>query len=297
MLSLFAAEAIIVVLIVLIFSGVIKKRKVIKNPDMILKLTAASLDHSAWIRDGKLVLAGEDYKNQKNVDTWSNLQQVAISDHHVVALDAYGDAHAMGDNSSLQCSIDGVEKLSYIAAGAECSVGVREDGSVQVYGVMDETIRKQLEEEKDVWMVAVGDFHCAVLHKDGNVSVFGNNESGQCNTADWKSIQQVAVGYAYTVGLTEDGQIVFTGDESCNPQEFTEWKKISEITAGNSFLVARDKNGDTYATGENKQGECNVNAWKNMISIAAGYDHTIGICDTGEIFATGYNGKGQCDIK
>lgn len=296
-LSLFAAEVIIIVLIAFILSGIVKKGKAIKKSDMISKLTAASLDHSAWIRDGKMVLAGEDYENQKNTDTWSGLQQVAISDHHVVALDAYGNAHAVGDNSSLQCSIDGVKKISYIAAGLECSVGVMEDGSIQVYGVMDETIRKQLEEEKNVWMVAVGDFHCAVLHKNGTVSAFGNNESGQCNTADWKSIQQIAVGHAYTVGLTEEGKIVFTGDESCNPKEFTKWKNISEIAAGNSFFVARDKNGDTYAVGENKQGECNVNAWENIISIAAGYDHTIGISDTGEIFAVGYNGKGQCDIK
>ncbi len=295
--SLFVLETVIAVIIILTFSGVLKKRKVIKNPDMIDKLTSASLDHSAWIREGKLFLAGEEYEDQDATKGWRDLQQVAISDDHVVALDAYGDVHAAGSDSSLQCSIDGLEKVSYIAAGMQCSLAVMEDGTIQVFGVMDGTIRKSLEEEKNVRTVAIGDLHTVVLHTDGTVSAYGDNDSGQCEVSQWNDIQQVDTGYAYTAGLTKDGTIVFAGAENCNPQEFTQWKKITEIAAGNSFLVARDESGETYATGENKQGECNVNAWKNMISIAAGYDHTIGICDTGEIFATGYNGKGQCNIK
>ena len=276
--SLFVLEAVIAVIIILTFSGVLKKRKVIKNPDMIDKLTSASLDHSAWIREGKLFLAGEEYENQDATKDWRDLQQVAISDDHVVALDVYGD-------------------VSYSAAGMQCSLAVMEDGTIQVFGVMDETIRKSLEEEENVRTVAIGDVHTVVLHTDGTVSAYGDNNSGQCEVSQWNDIQQVDTGYAYTAGLTTDGTIVFAGAENCNPREFTQWKKITEIAAGNSFLVARDESGETYATGENKQGECNVNAWKNMISIAAGYDHTIGICDTGEIFATGYNGKGQCNIK
>ncbi len=295
--SLFVLEAVIAVIIILTFSGVLKKRKVIKNPDMIDKLTSASLDHSAWIREGKLFLAGEEYENQDATKDWRDLQQVAISDDHVVALDAYGDVHAAGSDSSLQCRIDGLKKVSYIAAGMQCSLAVMEDGTIQVFGVMDETIRKSLEEEENVRTVAIGDLHTVVLHTDGTVSAYGDNDSGQCEVSQWNDIQQVDTGYAYTAGLTTDGTIVFAGAENCNPREFTQWKRITEIAAGNSFLVARDESGETYATGENKQGECNVNAWKNMISIAAGYDHTIGICDTGEIFATGYNGKGQCNIK
>ena len=295
--SLFVLEAVIAVIIILTFSGVLKKRKVIKNPDMIDKLTSASLDHSAWIREGKLFLAGEEYENQDATKDWRDLQQVAISDDHVVALDAYGDVHAAGSDSSLQCRIDGLEKVWPILP-QECSVLWQLWKTAQFRCLVLWMRRSESPwRRENVRTVAIGDLHTVVLHTDGTVSAYGDNNSGQCEVSKWNDIQQVDTGYAYTAGLTTDGTIVFAGAENCNPQEFTQWKRITEIAAGNSFLVARDESGETYATGENKQGECNVNAWKNMISIAAGYDHTIGICDTGEIFATGYNGKGQCNIK
>ena len=288
----------IAIVICIVCMGVFhfSKSEIVINSDLPTALTAASLDHSAWIKDGRLVLAGEPYEDQDRAEEWKGLVQVAISDDHVVALDAAGTAHAAGTDSSQQCGIDGLQNLTYIAAGMQCSVGILQDGTAQIFGVMDESLRQALEQEKEIQMVSIGDRHVAVLHTDGTVSACGNNDSGQCEVGSWKNVRQIGVGYDYTAGLTTSGEILFAGNDACDPSTAEKWTKIQAIAAGHQYLAALDEEGNTYAAGDNLQGECNVNAWKNVESIAAGYDHTIGISETGELYAVGYNGKGQCEV-
>lgn len=261
-----------------------------------VRLTAASVDHSAWIMNGKLYIAGEPYDGQDTIKTWDHLVQVAISDDHIIALDHNGVAHAAGSNASLQCEINGLENVRYIEAGMNCSVGVMDDGTIQIFGIMDESWREELLREKSVQTVSMGDNHIAVMHDNGTVTAYGNNESGECNVEEWKNIRQIAVGYAFTVGLTEKGRVLFTGDDSYNPNISAAWENISRIEAGSSHTVGIDKNGNVFSAGLNTQGQCNVSTWKKITSIAAGYDHTIGLNENGEAFAVGFNGNGQCDV-
>jgi alpha-tubulin suppressor-like RCC1 family protein len=284
---------IVAALLVILGNGKTKKRR---EELMYERLTAASVDHSAWIRNGTLSVAGEAYENQDEIKKWSNLVQVAISDDHIVALDAEGTVYAVGSNSSMQCEINGMTEVSYIEAGMNCSIAVMEEGTVQVFGIMEENWREELKAEENVSSISMGDNHIAVLHNDGHVTAYGNNESGQCEVKDWKDICQISVGYEFTVGLTKQGRVVFTGNDSYHQNVSVAWENISEIAAGSAYIVGKDKDGKVYAAGLNTQGECNVNAWNSMISIAAGYDHTIGLSKSGEVYAVGFNGSGQCDL-
>lgn len=258
------------------------------------RLVDASMDHSAWIRDGRLKLSGEPYEGQEIAEGWDHLVQAAISDEHVVALDQDGRVYAVGQNANLQCEIDGMEHVRCIDAGMKCSVCVLEDGTVRVFGVLEDTCRRGLEEEENVWSVAVGDRHVVVLHEDGTAAAYGENDKGQCELSGWKTVRQVSAGSAFTVGLTKKGKLLYAGDKGSRPGRA--WKNLWMVDAGGSYIAAVDKDGNAYGAGANTQGQCNVSSWRDICAIAAGYDHTVGMDKNGEIFAVGFNGSGQCDI-
>lgn len=290
---LFAGFVTAVILFVCAVSNFPKKDEIKKENT---RLTAASLNHSAWIRDGKMYAAGEPYINQNITETWSNLIQIAISDNHIIALDRSGTAFAAGSNANLQCEINGLKGVRYIEAGMNCSIGVMDDGTIQVFGIIDEAWRQALQQERDVQAVAIGDNHAAVLHRNGTVSAYGANAKGQCDVEGWTGVCQITVGYNFTAALTEKGKIVITGDEADNFEDVKSWRNISQIEAGAGCLVGVDEDGKVYAAGANNQGECDVNSWTEIISVAGGYDHTIGLSQNGTVYAVGFNGEGQCDV-
>lgn len=292
--SFLFAGVIITVILAVFLANNFPKREEVKKENK--RLTAASLNHSAWIRDGKMYVAGEAYINQNITETWSDLVQIAISDNHIIALDQFGTAYAAGSNTSLQCEINGLTNVSYIEAGMNCSIGVMDDGTIQIFGIMDEAWRQALLQERDVQAVSVGDNHVAVLHRNGTVSAYGANEKGQCDVESWKGVCQITIGYNFTAALTENGEIVITGDEPEGFADVKSWKNISQIEAGVGYLIGVDKDGEVYAAGVNSQGECDVDDWEEIISVAAGYDHTIGLLRNGTAYAVGFNGGGQCDV-
>ena len=260
------------------------------------RLTAASMDHSAWITNGKLHIAGEKYEGQEQAEKWKNLEQVAISDDHLLALDKHGEVYAIGSNSSLQCEINGQKNVIYIETGLQCSIAVMDNGTVKIYGVLDESWQKVLLQEEKVMAVSIGDRHFVVLYTDGKVAAYGDNANGQCDVQQWKDITKVMVGYDFTVGLTKEGNVLFAGNKgNFQDNSLTEWKDITGIAAGSDYIVAVDKFGFVYAAGDNRQGQCDVSNWHQVESIAAGYDHTVALGKNNELLAAGYNGNGQCN--
>lgn len=289
------AAALAVILVILLGIRIFTGKSIQKVEEM--RLTAASMDHSAWIRDGRVNVAGEPYENQDTVKEWTDLVQVSVSDAHIVALDQRGTVHAAGANGSLQCEINGLEDVCYIETGMNCSLGVMNDGSIQVFGILDEVRREALKQEKDAVSVAMGEEHIAILHSDGTVTACGENRNGQCNVRKWKRVCQIAVGNGFTLGLTEKGKVLFAGNVGYNISCFTGMNRFSQIAAGNNSILGIDADGKLWAAGTNLQGECDVEEWKDIISMAAGYDHTIGLCSSGDVYAAGYNGNGQCNVQ
>ena len=260
------------------------------------KLTAASLDHSAWFSDGTLYVSGEEMENIDGTKDWKNIVQIAISDSHVVGLDNRGNVYAAGSDKNSKCEINNLKGVKYIAAGLECSVAVMSEGTVEVFGVLPPEWIEGLRAEKNVKKVDLGDNHVLVLHEDGTVTAYGDNEYGQCDVSVWNHITDIAAGNTFSVAVTESGKVLFCGEDNGRKDTVLGWDKVKEITAGANHVVALRRDGTAVAVGENLQGQCNVQGWANVASVSAGFDHTVGILEDGTRLAIGYNKNGQCDV-
>ena len=259
-------------------------------------LTSASMNHSAWVTDGKVELAGEPFEGQDAVADWSDIAQVSVSDSHVIALDHTGMVYAAGDNSSQQCDVAGQRGILYIEAGMKCSILVTGRGKIRLSGVVSESIRSGLMKERNVSRVDLSDTHAVVLHTDGTAAAYGNSEAGALEVSEWKDLTDICAGHDYTAGLTSDGKVLIAGEDTYGLKEAQNWEGIKQITAGASHIAGLREDGTVAACGKNRLGECEVSDWTGVLSVSAGYDHTIGLSAGNIPVAAGYNGNGQCGI-
>ena len=259
-------------------------------------ICAASMYHSAWIREGKLYIAGEPFENQEAVDSWKRLVQVSVSDNHLVALDHTGQVYAIGNNIAQQCEVDAHQMVVSVAAGLYCTAVVLVDGEVLVYGIMDENERAGLLSETAAAKVVLSEDHAVVLRKDGTAAAYGNNEEGQCKVQDWKNLADIAVGRHYTVGVTKKGEVLFTGADYNGQAQAASWRGITQIAAGTGHVLGLKKDGTVVAAGRNNSQECEVGDWEHIVAVAAGYSHSIGLDENGNFCSVGFNGSGQRDV-
>ena len=134
---------------------------------------------------------------------------IAAGENHVVAIERddsqenwdqiSGNAIAIGDNSYNQLDVAGWDDIEVIAAGANHTVGVREDGTV----------------------VATGD-----------------NTYGQLNVEKWIHCSFIAAGTNHTVAYSEP-RLVAVGDDSYGQLEVTQWQNVVTFAAGANFTVSQ----------------------------------------------------------
>lgn len=253
------------------------------------KITSASTDHFAWIIEGKVFLNGAEIPGQDEAAYWTDLKQVAVADDHIIGLDSQSMAHAVGNNTNLQCGLNEQRGYISIAAGLNCSAAVFFDGTIHTYGTMADEVREALQAETNAKEVDFGEGTVVVLRNDGTVAAAGNNEHGECNVEKWKDIVMIAAGTYCTVGLKKDGTVVIAGDNAYGQKDAEKWSGISYIAAGGRHIVGIKKDGSVVAAGRNDHGECRVDGWKDVVSVAAGYDHTLGLTAAGEVLTAGYD--------
>jgi len=147
---------------------------------------------------------------QLDVDSWTNIIQIAGGWGHTVGLKNDGTVVAVGGNPSGQCDVTGWTNITQVSAGAGHTVGLKSDGTV----------------------VAVGD-----------------NYYGQCNVGSWSGITQVSAGYWYTVGLKFDGTVVAVGDNYYGQRNVGGWTNITQVAAGWGHTVGRKNDGTVVAVG------------------------------------------------
>ena len=270
------------------------EEEIVSVTDVIL--TSASMNHSAWVVDGHVIIAGEPYEGQESTGDWSDIVQVSISEDHVAALNGDGLAYAAGDNASHQCDIDGQKGIVYVEAGMNCTIAVMGNGRAVLYGVAGEKIRNGLLKEKNISRVDISDTHVVILHRDGTAAAYGNTETGACDVSEWKDLVDIRAGHGFSVGLRSDGTMLFTGEDPHGLNEVTGWDGIQQISAGATHIAGIREDGTVIARGKNRQGECDLEDWKEIQSVAAGYDHTVGLTGENIPCAAGYNGSGQLDV-
>jgi hypothetical protein len=192
---------------------------------------------------------------------------------------------------AVQCS-----DVSTIAAGANHTVGLKEDGTVVAVGDPGYD-RLNVSAWTNIRAIAAGKFHTVGLKEDGTVVAVGFSGNDRLNVSTWTNIKAIAAGANYTVGLKEDGTVVAVGyDNYGQRRNVLSWTNIKAIAAGTYHTVGLKEDGTVVAVGFSGSDRLNVSTWTNIKAIAAGANHTVGLREDGTVVAVGYNGFGQLDV-
>ena len=70
---------------------------------------------------------------------------------------------------------------------------------------------RQVDKPARKWAVSAGRLHTVALRDDGTVLAVGDDQFGQCQTADWTDMIAVSAGKYHTVGVRSDGTVRAVG--------------------------------------------------------------------------------------
>lgn len=212
---------------------------------------------------------------------------IAAGAEHTVALYDDGTVQAIGRNDTGACNLSHWRDISAIAAGNGYTLGLRSDGTVVAAGSGYFTPR-EVKHWRDIAAIA------------GGVNIYGLKRDGTVlgGPYDWKNIIAIAAGKHHLVGLKPDSTVVASriGSEDQGQCDVGYWRKITAIAAGQHHTVGLKVNGTVVTTGSNYHGACSTNHWRGITAIAAGDHHTVGLQRDGTVVATGWNLHGQCDL-
>ncbi len=76
-------------------------------------------------------------KGMDQVDSWTNVANLAIGDSHTVALLHDGTVRATGSNSRGQCDVEEWTNVEKIYAGEACTLGIDQDGNLLIAGALN----------------------------------------------------------------------------------------------------------------------------------------------------------------
>ncbi|CAF1394170.1 unnamed protein product [Adineta ricciae] len=188
-----------------------------------------------------------------------------------------------------------------ISMGAEHACALNEDGVVYVWGANDDgqcgqprkddeiKVPKELRLDHSVTAISCGNYHTALVSKDGKLFVFGNNDDrqlgrsvpdsavGPLQVSFTHKVKDVACGHQHTVVLTENGEVYSCGRNdrgqlglgpSVASAESFELipglpKRIQAIAAGEGHTAVLGPRGDIYVFGDGKHGKLGSTTYSN----------------------------------
>ena len=172
-----------------------------------------------------------------------------------------------------------------ISAGAHHMVVVYKNGNVSAYG---NNIDGCCDTDgiDHVIAASAGVTHTVYLREDGTVIARGNNSFGECNVGDWRDIKAVSVGRKFTVGVRYDGTVLHCGMIIRGFEELNFWNDITKISAGNAHIVGLKEGGTAVQAGViNGRITCH----EEIVSVAAGSNETLVITRSGNVRSVAHN--------
>ena len=186
----------------------------LKSDGTVVNASAANISVAGWSNitqiasnailmglksDGTVVYEGtcRNYNNTKDLDfsdinTWTDIVQVATGQHYAVGLKSDGTVVFSGDNQG--------------------------DTRDVIYW-------------KDIISVSCGPFFVLGLTKYGTVVTAGDGSTyGETNVSTWTGIRQVYAGIQWSVGVKEDGTVVTTLTNSAVVENYPEYASVSSWT-------------------------------------------------------------------
>lgn len=174
-----------------------------------------------------------------------------------------------------------------------------------------------------VEQVSLGDYHSAVLGKDGSLWLWGNNRNGQLGNNSFKNsadpvkimtdVEQVSLGDEYSAALKKDGSLWLWGDNSFSKlgNRSTLHSKIplqiitdvKQVSLGGNHSAALKRDGSLWMWGENYRNQLGLGdgidrgapleVMTGVRQVSLGYEHSAVIKSDGSLWLWGNNGDGQ----
>lgn len=259
--------------------------------------------------------------------TINDTYRLDVSDTTIVYIDNAGAIRGSGDNANGQISNLSSSQAIKVAEGANFTIALRADGSLESYGFLGK-YAKELEGLTNIVDIAAGNGHVVAVDNKGKAYAFGDNSYGQCDVSDFSDIIRVYATSTGSILIRRDGKAMYCGtflgssmiknhdyimglDSSENILALIEsgnkiyyyskslvfnsvsgWKDIVDVACGDDFIAGLDKNGKVYIDVDNDVIKSEVESWENIIAIAAGSDYLIGF-DGNEIHGVGKNSYHQ----
>ncbi|KAK3211431.1 hypothetical protein Dsin_016137 [Dipteronia sinensis] len=243
------------------------------------------------------------------------IKQIACGDSHCLAVTMEGEVQSWGRNQNGQLGLGTIEdslvpqkiqafqgvSIKMVAAGAEHTVAVTEDGDLYGWGwgrygnlglgdrndrlVPEKVATVNLQGEKMV-MVACGWRHTISVSASGGLYTYGWSKYGQLGHGDFEDhlfphklealhgsfISQISGGWRHTMALTSDGKLYGWG-----------WNKFGQVGVGDNI----DKCSPAQVKFPNDQ---------KIVQISCGWRHTLAVTERQNVFSWGRGTNGQLGL-
>jgi alpha-tubulin suppressor-like RCC1 family protein len=121
---------------------------------------------------------------QCEVESWTDITQVAAGYAHTVGLKSDMTVVAVGNNDDGQCEVASWTGITQVAAGGYHTVGLKTDKTAVAVGSNDYG-QCDVEGGTNILQVAAGGYHTVGVMTNKTVVAVGSNSSGQCNVNSW----------------------------------------------------------------------------------------------------------------
>ena len=250
--------------------------------------------------DGTVVVAGRDALSE-SVSSWQGVTMLALGSNHILGLTQDGRVLSAGTNQDGCCETGSWGNIVSICARDNLSIGIREDGSVvltgMISGIVTEEEQKTVQEEISSWtnirqIVSYGGFLYG-LKQDGTVLCAGReNESLRQQLAGWNGICSLTAGDGFVAGLREDGRVAAV-QYTINDQraEVSQWKDVVALTGTMYNLAALCRDGSILVTEPGRGGSSTTEellALTDAVQAVWQGDILAVLCRDGTVKSAGY---------
>jgi len=226
----------------------------------------------------------------------SNAAGGATSAVWQVSITLHGEARMWGDDSSGQRN--GLSRndtnLVAVAAGGYHTVGLRENGTVLVWGSNANGQTNAPNGLTNVVAIAGGGGHSLALLENGTVRAWGNNTCGQTNVpTGLTNVTALAAGGPQSLALRQDGSLIAWG---CTPVP-AGVSNIAAMAAGPQNTLGLLSNGTVLAWNGTSSTDLTPPAGlSNVVAVACEYAHALALRKDGTVVAWGQNTYGQTNV-
>lgn len=201
------------------------------------------------------------------------VKSAAVGETHQAFLLEDGTARVFGKNGFGQGEIASWNHIVAVAAGAQHTVGLREDGTV----------------------VATGARRRETGGRTRGVAYF--SYANPCAVEDWTGVTELVCAGDVTLGLCADGSVKAAGSNHYGQCRTDAWRNVVSVATSGKHTVALFADGHVEAVGLNESGECRVQTWRRVVQIAVLPKLTLGLTSDGRVLAAGWHHRVLTTLK